>query len=87
MLVVFERLLGGNSSPTEKLVVSFDLGATAELYSDSTGSTDAALVLLRAGARGAAGWKSRRIQITARQALPTSLKCAVSRARPADEAR
>ena len=45
MLVVLERLLGRDQQPDrrEKLGVSFDLGATAGLYSDSTGSTDAAL--------------------------------------------
>ena len=84
MLVVLERLLGRDQQPDrrEKLGVSFDLGATAELYSDSTGSTDAALVLRGARGAGSRGLEIQwRIQITARQASPRPLKCVVSRAR------
>ena len=45
------------------------------------------LGLAARGGVGSRGLESRRIQITARQASPTSLKCVVSRPRPADEAR
>ena len=90
MLVVLERLLGRDQQPDrrEKLGVSFDLGATAELNSDSTGSTDAALVLRGARGRGEplAG-KTVENANHSEAGLIEASEARRERARPADEAR